>query len=222
MPPIVRAAGGRGFPFAKENHARQTFRSRKPHRPHSCRDRVSRRSARGGTDGGSLRAWDRTAGDCIHALLAAERTARGLPRGPFHTGRRGQCLVSRRFDERVGRPYGLCPPVRAHDVPGVPGIPVRVRRDHGRARRVAKRLDQHRSNELLRGRSIELPGYRALHGSRPDGAPPANRSRRSASTTSATSSRTRNGSESTTSPTVRRSLGSCPRSIRASTPTAGQ
>ena len=42
----------------------------------------------------------------------------------------------------------LCPSFRAHDVPGVSGIPLRVRRDDGRSSaRLTQRLDQHRSDQ---------------------------------------------------------------------------
>ena len=81
--------------------------------------------------------------------------------------------VPRRVQERAARSHGVCAPLRALDVRGVAASRLRLLRAAARSWRLAQRIDQRRSDELLGGRAVECARAGLVDGIRPHGLPPA-------------------------------------------------
>ena len=101
--------------------------------------------------------------------------------------RRGQHLVSRRIEERAARAHRLRAPVRAPDVRGIGAPRQRVLPAAAGRGRVAQRIDERRSDELLGGRADRRARAGAVDGVRSHGLSAAGADRSRSSRTSATS-----------------------------------
>ena len=84
---------------------------------------------------------------------ARQRPRRAPPRGSRVPDRRGEPLVSRRIEERAAGPHRVRAPVRAPDVRRVGAPRSRVLPAAAGRRRVAQRIDQRRSHQLLGSRA---------------------------------------------------------------------
>ena len=101
----------------------------------------------------------------LHAVHAAERTARDPARGSQRPDRHGQHVVPRRLVPRAARPHRIRSSVRAPDVHGVgPRETGRVRHAAGSGRRDQQRLDRNRPHQLLDQRAVECPRAGAVPG----------------------------------------------------------
>ena len=101
---------------------------------------------------------------------AAERAARDPVRGSLDADRARLGLVSRRLEERAGRPDRLRAPLRAHDVQGLEERRARVAHvDHRQRRRTQQRLHDRGRDGLLADAAGALPAAGAVARSRSDG-----------------------------------------------------
>ena len=100
---------------------------------------------------------------------ARQRARRHRPRGSPRAARGGERLVPRRIEERSAGPDGPRASVRAPDVRRLRAPAARLLRAAAGSRRVAQRIDQHGSHELLGGRAEEAARAGAVDGSRSDG-----------------------------------------------------
>ena len=108
----------------------------------------------------------------IHARQWPDRHGPHRPQG---ADRGGQRLVPRRLEERIARQDGVCPPVRAPDVPGLRALRRRVLQAVRAGRRDQhERHDQLRPHQLFPERADDGARPGALDGVGPHG-PPARR-----------------------------------------------
>ena len=111
--------------------------------------------------------------DPLHPPHARQRTRRDRPRGSRSPDRGGQCLVPRRLEERAARPDGVRAPVRAPHVRGLGPSRSRVLRAAAARGRVAQRIDECRSHQLLGSGARRRARPRPVARVRPDGPPAA-------------------------------------------------